>query len=205
MSERHVFTSECVSMGHPDKVADQISDAVVDAFLAQDPDARVAVETLTTTDLVVLSGEVKARPGTEVLYEPLVRRTIAEIGYDDPALMFCAPTCHLHIHVHPQSPDISMGADREGDELGAGDQGLMFGYACDDTPERMPLPVTLARRILDRQVACRESGELTWLRPDAKSQVTVEYEGDRPVRLHNVVLSTQHAPDISIDDLRPAP
>lgn len=184
-------------MGHPDKVADQISDAVVDAFLAQDPDARVAVETLVTTDLVVLSGEINAKPGTQVLYEPLVRRTIREIGYDDPALEFDADSCNLHIHVHQQSPDISMGVDQDSGELGAGDQGLMFGYACDETPERMPLPITLARRILDRQVELRQDGTLPWLRPDAKSQVTVEYEGDRAVRLHTVLISTQHAPDIA--------
>ncbi len=204
MSDRRLFTSECVSMGHPDKVADQISDAVVDAFLAQDTDARVAVETLVTTDLVVLSGEVKARDDVKVVYEPLVRRTIAEIGYDDPSLKFDAATCNLHIHVHAQSPDISMGVDQASGELGAGDQGLMFGYACDETDERMPLPITLARHILDRQVAKRESGDLPWLRPDAKSQVTVEYEGDRAVRIHTVLMSTQHAPGIEQCDLRGA-
>jgi len=204
MSQSHLFTSECVSMGHPDKVADQISDAVVDAFLAQDPNARVAVETLVTTDLVVLSGEVKAAPGTDVIYEPLVRKTVAEIGYDDPELKFDAKTCNIHLHVHEQSPDISQGVDQAGGGLGAGDQGLMFGYACDDTDERMPLPIHLARGILDRQVKCRESGELTWLRPDAKSQVTVEFENERPLRIHTVVLSTQHAPDIASDELRAA-
>ncbi len=204
MSERNVFTSECVSMGHPDKVCDQISDAIVDAFLAQDPDARVAVETLATTGLVVLSGEVKARAGVEVPYEELARRTIAEIGYDDPALEFDARSCRVDVHVHAQSPDISMGVDRAEGVLGAGDQGLMFGYACDDTPERMPLPITLARRILDRQVELRTSRELPWLRPDAKSQVTVEFDDDRPVRIHNVVLSTQHAPEIGADELRSA-
>ena len=204
MSDRHLFTSECVSMGHPDKVADQISDAVVDAFLAQDPDARVAVETLVTTDLVVLSGEVKAKPGVAVIYEPLVRRTIAEIGYDDPSLEFDAASCNMHLHVHEQSPDISVGVDQAGGVLGAGDQGLMFGYACDDTDERMPLPITLARHILDKQVEQRQSGALPWLRPDAKSQVTVEYEGDRALRIHTVLMSTQHAPDIAQGDLRAA-
>jgi len=202
MSERHLFTSECVSMGHPDKVADQISDAVVDAFLAQDENARVAVETLVTTDLVVLSGEVKAHDGVDVIYEPLVRRTIAEIGYDDPALKFDAATCNLHLHVHAQSPDISMGVDQVNGVLGAGDQGLMFGFACDDTEERMPLPITLARRILDRQLEMRTTGALPWLRPDAKSQVTVEYEGDRAVRIHTVLMSTQHAPSMSGSELR---
>ena len=204
MSDRHLFTSECVSMGHPDKVADQISDAVVDAFLAQDPDARVAVETLVTTNLVVLSGEVKTKDDVAVVYEPLVRRTIAEIGYDDPELEFDAATCNLHLHVHEQSPDIAQGVDQASGELGAGDQGLMFGYACDETDERMPLPITLARHILDQQVAQRESGALPWLRPDAKSQVTVEYEGDRAVRIHTVLMSTQHAPGIEQADLRAA-
>ena len=204
MAERHLFTSECVSMGHPDKVADQISDAVVDAYLGQDPDARVAVETLVTTDLAVVAGEVKAKPGTEVLFEPLVRKTVAEIGYDDPALEFDAQGCNVHIHVHAQSPDISMGVDQASGELGAGDQGLMFGYACDDTPERMPVPITFSRRILDRQVEARQSGELPWLRPDAKSQVTIEFEGDRAVRVHTVVVSTQHAPDVPGAELREA-
>lgn len=193
MKDRHLFTSECVAMGHPDKVADQISDAVVDAFLAQDPDARVACETLCTTNLVVLAGEVKAKPGTEVVYEKLVRRTVAEIGYDDPDLGFDAASCNIHLHVHAQSPDISMGVDRADAVLGAGDQGLMFGYACDDTPERMPLPITLARRIIDRLAEERQSKRIAWLRPDAKSQVTVEFEGTRAVRVHTVVVSTQHA------------
>ncbi len=204
MQQRELFTSECVSMGHPDKVSDQVSDAIVDAFLEQDPDARVAVETLVTTDLVVLAGEVKARPGTQVLYEPLVRRTIREIGYDDPELMFSADGCNIHIHVHAQSPDISRGVDRSDAELGAGDQGLMFGYACDDTPERMPLPITLSRRVLDRLTELRQSGELSWLRPDAKSQVTVEFDGDRAARVHTVVVSTQHAPGVSQADIREA-
>ncbi|MCG3134773.1 MAG: S-adenosylmethionine synthase [Planctomycetes bacterium] len=193
MSDRSLFTSECVSMGHPDKVADQLSDACVDAFLAQDPDARVAVETLVTTNTVVLAGEVKAKPGTEVLYEKLARKTIADIGYDDPELGFDASSVNLHLLVHAQSPDISMGVDQSSGVLGAGDQGLMFGYACDDTPERMPLPITLARRIIDGLVAKRQSKALPWLRPDAKSQVTVEFEAGRAVRVHTVVVSTQHS------------
>ncbi len=193
MSNRHIFTSECVSMGHPDKVADQLSDACVDAFLAQDPDARVAVETLVTTNTVVLAGEVKAKDGVDVVYEKLARKTIAEIGYDDPDLGFDAAGVNVHILVHKQSPDISMGVDQSSGILGAGDQGLMFGYACDDTPERMPLPITLARRIIERLAAKRQSGEMKWLRPDAKSQVTVEFDGWKPVRVHTVVVSTQHA------------
>ncbi len=204
MSPRHLFTSECVAMGHPDKVADQISDAVVDAYIAQDPDARVAAETLVTTNLVVLAGEVKARPGVQVIYEPVIRRTIADIGYDEPELGFDAASVNIHLHVHAQSPDISMGVDREDKVLGAGDQGLMFGYACDDTPERMPVPITLARRVIDRLAQARTSRELPWLRPDAKSQVTVEFEGDRPVRVHTVVVSTQHAPDVRQAEIRDA-
>ena len=191
-------------MGHPDKVADQISDAVVDAYLAQDPNARVALETLVTTNLVVLAGEVKAAPGVDVVYEKLARRTIADIGYDDPELLFDAAGCNIHLHVHAQSPDISMGVDRGDAVLGAGDQGLMFGYACDDTPERMPLPITLARRIIDQLVKARQSRELPWLRPDAKSQVTVEFDGVRAVRVHTVVVSTQHHPSATQAQIREA-
>ncbi len=191
-------------MGHPDKVADQVSDSIVDAFLAQDPNARVAVETMVTTNLAVVAGEVKAKDGVEVLFEPLIRRTIREIGYDDPALGFDAAGVNIHIHVHAQSPDISRGVDRDDAVLGAGDQGLMFGYACDDTPERMPLPVALSRRILDRLVDLRESKALAWLRPDAKSQVTVEFEGDQPVRVHTVLVSTQHAPGVTQAQIREA-
>jgi S-adenosylmethionine synthetase len=191
-------------MGHPDKVADQLSDAVVDAFLAQDPDARVAVESLVTTNTVVLAGEVKARDGIEISYEKIARRTIAEIGYDDPELGFAAATCNVHLLVHKQSPDISMGVDQASGVLGAGDQGLMFGYACDDTPERMPVPITLARRIIERLATLRQSRQLPWLRPDAKSQVTVEFDGARAVRVHTVVVSTQHAPGVEQRAIRDA-
>jgi S-adenosylmethionine synthetase len=191
-------------MGHPDKVADQISDAVVDAYLEKDPDARVALETLVTTNLVVLAGEVKAKPGVEVIYETLVRKTIAEIGYDDPELLFDAAGCNIHLHVHAQSPDIAMGVDKKEGAQGAGDQGLMFGYACDDTPERMPLPITLSRRIIERLAKARQSKELSWLRPDAKSQVTVEFDGNRAVRVHTVVVSTQHHPSVKQSQIREA-
>jgi S-adenosylmethionine synthetase len=204
VSDRHLFTSECVSMGHPDKVADQISDAVLDAYLAQDPNARVAIETLVTTNLCVLAGEIKAKPGTDVVYEKIVRKTIADIGYDDPELLFDAAGCNIHLHVHAQSPDISMGVDRTDAVLGAGDQGLMFGYACDDTPERMPLPITLARRIIDALAKARQEKALSWLRPDAKSQVTVEYEGARPIRVHTVVVSTQHHPSVKQSQIKEA-
>jgi S-adenosylmethionine synthetase len=149
-----------------------------------------------------VAGEVKAKRGVEVIYEPLIRRTIAEIGYDDPELLFDAASVNVHLHVHAQSPDISMGVDQAQGALGAGDQGLMFGFACDDTPERMPLPVTLARRIVDRLTSLRNDGDLPWLRPDGKSQVTVEYEGDRAVRIHTVVVSTQHAPDVDTPEIR---
>jgi S-adenosylmethionine synthetase len=202
---RQLFTSECVSMGHPDKVADQISDAVLDAYLAQDPNARVAIETLVTTNLCVLAGEVKAKPGTDVVYEKIVRKTIAEIGYDDPELLFDAAGCNIHLHVHAQSPDISMGVDRADAVLGAGDQGLMFGYACDDTPERMPIAISLARRIIDSLATARQSKTLKWLRPDAKSQVTVEFDGNgRPARVHTVVVSTQHHPSVSQSAIKEA-
>jgi len=191
-------------MGHPDKVADQISDAVVDAYLEQDPDARVALETLVTTNLVVLAGEITAKPGVEVLYEKLVRKTVADIGYDDPELLFDSKGCNIHLHVHAQSPDIAMGVDKKDAAQGAGDQGLMFGYACDDTPERMPLPITLARRIIERLAKLRQSKELPWLRPDAKSQVTVEFDGARAVRVHTVVVSTQHHPSVKQSQIREA-
>ena len=191
-------------MGHPDKVADQISDAVVDAFLGQDPNARVALETLVTTNLCVLAGEVKAKPGTDVVYEKLVRKTIADIGYDDPELLFDAAGCNIHLHVHPQSADISMGVDRADSTLGAGDQGLMFGYACDDTPERMPMPISLARRIIGALATARQTKALPWLRPDAKSQVTVEFEGAKAVRIHTIVVSTQHAPSVTQAQIREA-
>ncbi len=202
---RQLFTSECVSMGHPDKVADQISDAVLDAYLAQDPNARVAIETLVTTNLCVLAGEVKAKPGTDVVYEKIVRKTIAEIGYDDPELLFDAAGCNIHLHVHAQSPDISMGVDRADAVLGAGDQGLMFGYACDDTPERMPIAISLARRIIESLATARQGRTLPWLRPDAKSQVTVEFDGNgRPARVHTVVVSTQHHPSVKQAQIREA-
>ena len=196
--DRQLFTSECVSMGHPDKVADQVSDSIVDAFLSRDPNARVAVETLVTTNRVVLAGEVKGEGCDDIDYEGLARRTIAEIGYDDPELGFDANTAEVQVYVHSQSPDISQGVDQASGELGAGDQGLMFGYACSDTPERMPVPITLSRRVLDRLTELRQSGELAWLRPDAKSQVTVEFdESGAPVRVHTVVVSTQPSPDVT--------
>jgi S-adenosylmethionine synthetase len=203
MSSKNVFTSESVSMGHPDKMCDQISDAILDAILAQDPRARVACETLTTTGLVMVAGEVTTTAIVDI--NPLVRSVIADIGYTDSAIGFDAATCAVLVSLGRQSPDIAQGVT-EGEglhkEQGAGDQGMMFGFACDETPELMPLPIRLAHRLIERQRACFESGELEFLRPDAKSQVSVVYEGDRPVHISAVVLSTQHSPDISYDKLR---
>jgi len=193
---RRLFTSEAVSMGHPDKVADQISDAVLDAMLAQDPESRVACETLCTTGLVVVAGEITSK--ADVKIPDLVRRTIREIGYDKPGLGFDADSCAVMVTLDAQSPDIAQGVDArraEGKataEQGAGDQGMMFGYACDETPELMPMPIMLAHRLMNRLTEMRQKGELKYLRPDAKSQVTVEYDGDRPVRVDTVVVSTQH-------------
>ncbi len=203
MSAQSVFTSESVSMGHPDKMCDQISDAVLDAVLSQDPQARVACETLTTTGLVVLAGEVTTH--AQVDLQGLVRSVVSDIGYTDSAMGFDAATCAVLVALGKQSPDISQGVT-EGEglhkEQGAGDQGMMFGFACDETPELMPMPIRLAHRLIERQRELFESGELPYLRPDAKSQVSVVYEGDRPVRVSAVVLSTQHAPEVGHDKLR---
>ena len=200
---RSLFTSESVSMGHPDKMCDQISDAILDAMLEQDPHSRVACETLTTTGLVVVAGEVTT--GAQVDVSAVVRQVIHDIGYTDSAMGFDASTCAVMVALGKQSQDISIGVS-EGEglhkEQGAGDQGLMFGFACDETPELMPAPIRLAHRIMQRHRECFESGELSYLRPDAKSQVTIEYDGDRPSRIHTLVLSTQHSPDVSHDQLR---
>jgi len=203
MSARSLFTSESVSMGHPDKMCDQISDAILDAMLAQDPRSRVACETLTTTGLVMVAGEITSSARVEIT--PLVRSVIEDIGYTDSAMGFDAATCAVTLCLGKQSPDISQGVT-EGDglhkEQGAGDQGMMFGYACDETPELMPAPIRLAHRLIETHREHFESGELEFLRPDAKSQVTIEYEGDRPRRVQAVVFSTQHSPDVSYDQLR---
>ena len=198
MTRGTLFTSESVSMGHPDKMCDQISDAVLDAMLAQDPSSRVACETLTTTGLVVLAGEVTT--GATVELAPLVRQVVSDIGYTSSDMGFDAATCGVMIALGRQSTDISQGVS-EGEglhkEQGAGDQGMMFGFACDETPELMPAPIRLAHRLMAAHRAQFESGEIEYLRPDAKSQVTVEYDGDRPARIPAVVLSTQHTPDVS--------
>jgi S-adenosylmethionine synthetase len=199
-SGNYLFTSESVSMGHPDKLADQISDGVLDALLALDPYSRVACETLVTTDFCILAGEITTK--AKVNYEQIARQVIRDVGYIDPATGFSAETCAVVVRLHSQSPDIARGVDEnahQGKDVGAGDQGLMFGFACNDTPELMPLPIALSHRILNRLTRVRQGREVSWLRPDSKSQVTIEYDDDRPVRVDTVVVSTQHTPDMSSD------
>lgn len=201
----YLFTSESVSEGHPDKVADQISDAILDEMLKQDPLSRVAVETLVTTGLVVLSGEVTTKAYVDV--QQIAREVISDIGYTDPTLRFDADSCGVISSIHEQSPDIKQGVDANSgmdDDQGAGDQGMMFGYATSETPELMPMPIIFAHNLMRELAVMRHGGELTYLRPDAKSQVTVEYEDDRktPRRVHTVVVSTQHHPDVSLDTIK---
>lgn len=203
MSNYSVFTSESVSEGHPDKMADQISDAVLDAILTDDPDARVAVETLVKTGMAVIAGEV--RTNTYIDLEDLVRQVILDIGYNSSDVGFDGASCAVLNAIGKQSHDIAMGVD-EGDkkELGAGDQGLMFGYATNETEVLMPAPITYAHRLVERQAQLRKNGVLPWLRPDAKSQVTLRYADGKPVGVDAVVLSTQHSPDVSLADLQEA-
>jgi S-adenosylmethionine synthetase len=199
-TERVLFTSESVSMGHPDKMADQISDAVLDAFLAQDPSSRVACETMITTGMVVLAGEVTTT--AQVSIPELVRETIRDIGYTDSAMGFDCDTCAVMVALDPQSPDIAQGVDSSEEKAqGAGDQGIMFGYACRETPELMPLPIALSHQLVERHAEFRRSGAVDFLRPDAKSQVTVEYRDGKPVRIDAVVLSTQHSDAVSNEEL----
>lgn len=199
----YLFTSESVSEGHPDKVADQISDAILDAILEQDPTARVAAETLCNTGLVVLAGEITT---TAVIdYIDIARDTIKRIGYDNTDYGIDYRGCAVLVAYDKQSPDIAMGVNSAHDndlEQGAGDQGLMFGYACTETPELMPLPIHLAHRLVERQADIRRDGRLPWLRPDAKSQVTIRYENGKPVGIDTVVLSTQHHADVSLETVR---
>jgi S-adenosylmethionine synthetase len=198
MAEKFIFTSESVSEGHPDKIADQVSDSILDAILAQDPKARVACETLVTTGMVVIAGEITTN--AVINYSEIARSTIREIGYTDSEMGFDADTCAVLVSIDRQSPDISQGVS-EGvglhKEQGAGDQGLMFGYACNETPELMPMPIQLAHQLVKVLADVRKSGELNFLRPDSKSQVSVEYVNDKPVRIDTVVISTQHTPDVT--------
>jgi len=209
-TDRRLFTSESVTEGHPDKIADQVSDSILDALLTQDPSSRVAVETLITTGQVHVAGEVTTSGWADI--PTLVRERILEIGYDSSKKGFDGASCGVSISIGAQSPDIAQGVDDayetrvegEQDELdrqGAGDQGLMFGYACSDTPELMPLPIALAHRLARRLAQVRKDGQVAYLRPDGKTQVTIEYDGDRPVRLDTVVVSTQHASDIDLETL----
>ncbi len=203
MNEYSIFTSESVAEGHPDKMADQISDAVLDAMLEQDPDSRVACETLVKNNLVVLAGEI--RTGAWVDVDRLARQVISDIGYSSHDEGFDPWDCTVMNALGVQSSDIAMGVDETSEhDQGAGDQGLMFGYACSETDVLMPFPITYSHRLVAKQAEVRKSGQLAWLRPDAKSQVTVRYEGDTPVSIDTVVLSTQHDPDVSHDELSEA-
>ncbi len=195
-NQKHLFTSESVTEGHPDKIADQISDAVLDAVLAEDPTGRVACEVLVTTGTCIVAGEITTTTYVDV--PKIARGTIEYVGYNDATYGFDSHTCGVHNLIQSQSPDISMGVDTGG----AGDQGLMFGYACDETPELMPLPIMMAHKLCQQLSRTRRAGTLAFLRPDGKSQVSVEYQGTTPVRIEAVVISTQHSPEVSTEELR---
>jgi len=201
----YLFTSESVSEGHPDKLADQVSDSILDAILEQDPTARVAAETLANTGLIVLAGEITTTANVD--YIKVAREAIKRIGYDNTDYGIDYKGCAVLVAYDKQSPDIAQGVDKAEDDpldQGAGDQGLMFGYACDETPQLMPLPIWLSHRIMERQSQLRKDGRLPWLRPDAKSQVTIKYENGKPSAIDTVVVSTQHAPEMELKDIREA-
>ena len=203
MTNNFLFTSESVTEGHPDKKCDNISDAFLDEYLKQDPNSRVAVETMVTTDFVVVSGEITTKANFDKkAQEELVRKTIQEIGYDNKDLMFDARTCKVDLRLHSQSPDISQGVTAtEEKEQGAGDQGLMFGYASNESKELMPLPILLAHKLIQKLSQVRRDKTLSWVRPDGKSQVSVRYENNKPTKIETVVISTQHAPEISQEEI----
>lgn len=202
--EKWFFTSESVTEGHPDKIADQISDSILDALLEKDPEARVACETLVSTGMVVVTGEITTEAYVDI--ESIVRETVRDIGYTRAKFGFDSETCAVLLSITEQSSDIAMGvskdAEEEEDSIGAGDQGIMFGYACDETDNLMPLSIDLAHQLSKRLAEVRKDGTLDYIRPDGKSQVTVEYEGQDPVRIENVVISTQHRDDVSLDQIR---
>lgn len=202
-SGKYLFTSESVSMGHPDKLADNISDGILDALLEQDPMSRVACETMVTTGVAIIAGEITSK--AQVHFPTVIRNVINEVGYTDDHMGICGDTCSVMVSLDAQSPDIAQGVNDDeasGKEIGAGDQGLMFGFACKDTEELMPLPIALSHRIINRITEARQKGEVDWIRPDNKSQVTVEYDGNTPVRIDTVVVSTQHGPDVDNDTIR---
>jgi S-adenosylmethionine synthetase len=203
MTSNFLFTSESVTEGHPDKICDQISDAFLDEFLKQDPDSRVAIETMVTTDFVAVSGEVTSKANFDKnAQEKLVRKIIREIGYDNKDLMFDTESCEVTLRLHSQSPDISQGVTATNEkEQGAGDQGLMFGYASNETKELMPMPILLAHKLTQKLAEVRKNKILPWIRPDGKSQVSVRYENNKPTKIETIVISTQHAPEISQEEI----